>query len=634
MVNLLLLILDIWVLSGLLFLLHYLNPQIGFAPLILVVGALTVTIQGQTGVYIEPIPQLILFLSSNVLVPIVLMSVLVMYIANGTVPARLLIYGILGVSALTVILHLIYRLHLFLPNAGSFRGLERDILIPPLDPRTTIASLLAFTADMFAIAVFYQGTKNHVPVLPEWIVIGLSLLAGLWTDAVVFNLFDSLGTNNFIRLLPGDLAGKTFSALVIWPPVAFYLVKLAPRLPDHQGGENRRTLDVLFGTYDQMKLALIHTRAALEKSESERHREEAYFHQISDNILEGLWLAEPGNNTCAFFVNPAYEKIWGCNATTIYNNSNFFAESIHPEDRHRVLAGLPAQLSGNYDEEYRIVRPDGTVRWVRDRAFPIRDDQGQVYRIAGLSEDVTGRKQAEKHSLELALERQKVKFLRDFIAEASHDLKNPLTAINLKVHRLGRTDDPEKRQQLLQELGVLSERISKMVNDLLTLARLDNTGELAVKPVDLRQVVQDICHTMRPILEEKEIDLMFDLTDVVPALRVDEDDLFRALQNLIDNAAHYTLPGGVIRLRTAVSPTEAIIQVSDTGIGITKDDLKLIFDRFFRAANAQKVDPGGTGLGLAIVQKVIEQHQGRIDVTSTVGVGTTFSVYLPRADIN
>lgn len=632
MINFLLLILDIWVLSGFILLLHYYNPQIGFAPFILVVGTLAVITQGQVGVYVEPASGFILFLSGNVLVPVTLMSVLVLYIADGTVPARTLIYGILGITLLVLGIHLVYRLHLTLPNGGSFRGLERDVLIPPLDPRTTLASFIAFTADMFSIAVFYQGVKNHVPSLPEWIVIGLSLLAGLWTDAIVFNLFDSLGKDDFIQILPGELVGKTISAFILWPATAYYLVQIAPTLPDHIGGGNRRTLDLLFGSYDQVKLALTRTQAALQKSETERQQEEAYFRQISDNINEALWLAEPGKNHRAFFVNPAYERIWGRSADVIYSDSNLFVETIHPEDRQRVVAGLPNQLLGNYDVEFRIVRPDGTVRWIRDRAFPIYNTQGQVHRIAGVSEDITERKLAEQHSVELAVERKKVKFLRDFIAEASHDLKNPLTAINLKVHRLGRTEDPVKRQALLEELSVLSDRIGKMVNDLLTLTRLDNTGEMAVKTVDLQQMVRQVCETMRPILDEKEIELVYDLTAVQPILQVDEDDLARAVQNLIDNAAHYTLKGGIIRLKTAVSDTETIIQVSDTGIGIQKEDLPLIFDRFFRATNAQIVDPGGTGLGLAIVKKVVDHHHGRVDVTSTIGIGTTFTIYLPRAD--
>lgn len=106
----------------------------------------------------------------------------------------------------------------------------------------------------------------------------------------------------------------------------------------------------------------------------------------------------------------------------------------HPDDKERVLANLSRQSQPNYDVEYRIMRPDGTVCWVRDRTFPIKNEHGQVYRIAGISEDITERKQLEKRQLDLAIERERVKLLRDFINEASHDIKSPLTAINLKIY--------------------------------------------------------------------------------------------------------------------------------------------------------------------------------------------------------
>lgn len=136
---------------------------------------------------------------------------------------------------------------------------------------------------------------------------------------------------------------------------------------------------------------------------------------------------------------------------------------------------------------------------------------------------------------------------------------------------------------------------------------------------------------MRPLAEEKDIEVVFDLDEVQPLMEMDYDDLERALANLIDNGIHYTQPGGTLKVTSRVGD-ELTIQVSDTGIGITKEDLPHIFNRFYRAVDAQRVDPGGTGLGLAIVKKVVEQHRGRIEVISTPSIGTTFTIHLPRAD--
>ncbi len=627
MVNGLLLLVDLWLLGGLALALHRISPRFGFTSLIVYIGALTVLIQSQLGVFVEPVSGFIMFISSNVLVPVVVMTVLILYVADGSVAARTTIIGVLMIGLFVVAIHLIYRAHLSLPGGGSYFDLPIDVVAPALNVRTIVASQVAFAADMFVIAVFYQGVRNGFAHWPEWLAVGLALIASLWTDAIVFELISDLGTSDFLAILPGDVLGKTISAVALWPLAAFYLVRVAPRLPTYVGSQHRRTFDVLAGSFDEIKLALARTEAELKKSEAERRQEAAYFQQISDHVNEALWLATP-DQAHAFYVNPAYERIWGRNAAHIYADPHSFIDTIHPEDRERVIAKLPQQSSGNYDVEYRVIRPDGTSRWVRDRAFPIRDEQGQVYRIAGITEDITERKQAEKQQLELAVEREKVKMLRDFVSEATHDLRNPLTTLGLKIGLIKTTVDPEKRHRYLDELDSQAARMGKMIDDMLTIVRLERKGEATLVRTDVQQLIRNICIEMQPLIDAKAITLTLDLAAAAPDLPVDRADLARALTNLIENGLHYTPPGGRLLITTQVINQSLLIRISDTGIGIPPEDQPLIFDRFFRAANARMVDPGGTGLGLVIVKKIVEQHGGRIEVRSTVGAGTTFSIYL------
>lgn len=630
MENFFLLIAEIWLLSALCLLLHYYSPRFGFAPLVAILGSLTGLLQSQLGVYIEPVPGFIMFFGSNVLVPVILMAVLVIYISQGAVAARSIIYVILSVSLLMIFVQFMYRQHLSFPGGGALSLESAQSTLSGFSIRTTIASLLAFLADLFAIAVFYQGMKNYTHAVPEWIVIGVSLLAGLWTDAILFRMFSDLGTRYFTDLLPGDLIGKTVSAIILWGPVSFYLVKIASKMPGYVGGESRGTLDVFYGSLEEIKKALANTQAALQYSEQERRKEEAYFRQISENIDEALWLSKPNQNH-AFFVNTAYENIWGRSAKDIYSNPNSFIDSIHPEDRERVTGLFTKDNPQNYEVKYRIIRPDGTIRWVHDRIFPIFNEDGVVYRIAGISSDITDSKLAEKAQLDLNLEREKVKLMREFVGEASHDLKSPLTSINLKIHQIAKAETPEKQAQYLNELGALSKRMSQMIDDLLTLARLDQIVEQAHTQFNVNEVLNEISDMLRPVIEDKKINVVWELAETPPILVADKEDIARALTNVIENALHYTPESGLVKLQTELKSAQVIIEVSDTGVGIPREDLPLIFNRFFRAGNAHAADPSGTGLGLAIVKKIIERYRGKIEVFSELGSGTSFVISLPMA---
>jgi two-component system phosphate regulon sensor histidine kinase PhoR len=170
--------------------------------------------------------------------------------------------------------------------------------------------------------------------------------------------------------------------------------------------------------------------------------------------------------------------------------------------------------------------------------------------------------------------------------------------------------------------------MGKMIDDMLTIVRLERKGEATLARIDVHQLIREICTEMQPLMEAKAIELTLDLAETAPQLQADRDDLARALANLIDNGLHYTPRGGRLRVETQVTDQSMVIRVSDTGIGIPSKDQPRIFDRFFRSANARAIDPGGTGLGLVIARKIIEQHGGLIEVSSSVGAGTTFSVYL------
>lgn len=145
-----------------------------------------------------------------------------------------------------------------------------------------------------------------------------------------------------------------------------------------------------------VSLALEQSQLRRERKQAEAalHASEERFRELAENISEVFWLADIARKTL-LYVSPAYRAVWGRSGEELQANPRLWQETIHPEDRARVVAAMPRQIEGTYDEEYRIVRPDGTLRWIRDRAFPVRNENGEIYRMAGVAEDITARKQVE-----------------------------------------------------------------------------------------------------------------------------------------------------------------------------------------------------------------------------------------------
>jgi signal transduction histidine kinase len=220
--------------------------------------------------------------------------------------------------------------------------------------------------------------------------------------------------------------------------------------------------------------------------------------------------------------------------------------------------------------------------------------------------------------------------VRRFSADASHELQTPLTILKGEIEvalRSGRT--PEDYQQVLTSSLEEIERISRLVEGLLLLARADS-GVLRMdhKPVDLPQLVAEVAAQMQKMAADQGVSLRQE--DLAPVtLYGDKEQLLRLLRNLIDNAIKYTPAGGRVTLSLRGDGSQARISVTDTGIGLSEAEQAQIFTRFYRAAQARSQSGGGAGLGLCIAQSIAEAHGGKIQVHSSPGQGSTFTVVLP-----
>jgi two-component system phosphate regulon sensor histidine kinase PhoR len=253
-------------------------------------------------------------------------------------------------------------------------------------------------------------------------------------------------------------------------------------------------------------------------------------------------------------------------------------------------------------------------RWARATAIPVGGD-GSVLLVV---RDVTEAKRLES-------------VRRDFVANASHELKTPAASIQAagETIRSAARDDPSVIPRFAEQLEREAFRLSRIVSDLLDLSRLETGAELD-EEVGLDQVVREERDRYEEAAREGGLTLSIDLGPVAP-VRGSVRDLSLLVRNLVDNAIRYTKPGGRVDVTLSGLGDEVVLSVADTGVGIPTRELPRIFERFYRVDRARSRETGGTGLGLSIVKHVIENHGGTVSVTSELGRGTCFEVRLPSA---
>ena len=217
----------------------------------------------------------------------------------------------------------------------------------------------------------------------------------------------------------------------------------------------------------------------------------------------------------------------------------------------------------------------------------------------------------------------------DFVANLSHELKTPIGAVAALADSLNGETQTEVVWRLAERIVTESHRMSRIVDDLLDLSRVEFGGTEEWTDIDLATVLVEVVSTNQHAAKRQGLGLS--LTGSAELLvRGDRSQLVSVFSNLVDNAIKYSEIGGVVNVNSAVKDDEIVLSVTDYGIGIAERDQKRIFERFYRVDKARSRATGGTGLGLSIVRHIVLEHGGAIDVRSEEGVGSTFTVRLPR----
>jgi two-component system phosphate regulon sensor histidine kinase PhoR len=222
----------------------------------------------------------------------------------------------------------------------------------------------------------------------------------------------------------------------------------------------------------------------------------------------------------------------------------------------------------------------------------------------------------------------------DFVANASHELKTPITAIRGFAETLldGADVDAKLMRRFMRKIHSQSLRLSDLVSDLLALSRLENNDEAFETKVDIVNITAKVCTNLQSVAQSHDIGLkLYAFKDEYLPVLGDDKALNQLVTNLVDNAIKYTPAGGKVDVYLEQQEQQIMLAVQDTGIGIAPVDQERIFERFYRVDKARSREVGGTGLGLAIVKHIVQSHQGKVQVLSELERGTRFEVRLPIA---
>jgi two-component system, OmpR family, phosphate regulon sensor histidine kinase PhoR len=355
------------------------------------------------------------------------------------------------------------------------------------------------------------------------------------------------------------------------------------------------------------ELSAITTRLRYRLDELTEERDRAG--QILDALDDGVLLLDGAGRLLV--ANPAARSWFGLPDDL---RPGLPAQRVLGVPQVTALAEEAAEARAPVVGNLTVVFPE--PRSLTMRAFPLAD-RGPTGRIVVTLTDITQRRRLEV-------------LRRDFVANASHELKTPVAAVRALAETLltALPDDPEAGRRFAERIAREAERLDVLTRDLLDLSRVER-GTLDVEPVDLVGLAKEVLGGYEDLATERRVRLRSELQQV--SVRGDRAQLGLLLSNLLDNALRHTPAKGTVCVRLDAAESRAVLQVADTGEGIPAGELPRVFERFYRVDKARARQTGGTGLGLAIVRHVAEAHGGTVRVDSELGRGSTFTVSLPVA---
>lgn len=323
-------------------------------------------------------------------------------------------------------------------------------------------------------------------------------------------------------------------------------------------------------------------------------------------------------------VNSTPDELVGKTANEVFPTE--FVEQFHADDKHVIKSGIAL-----INVERETIDESGKIKIVLTSKIPIRDQDDKVKGIIGISRDISERKELEMHMKELFAEQERIRILRQFVTDIAHDFRTPLAIANTSLYLVQNVHDQERQLYHCEKIKSQLARLEQLLEDSLQIIDL-HTQELMLdcQITNINKFLKSIIHGFQTICDAQGILITFHPCPTTSTAWIDPIKFSLALTNLLENAITYNCEDGIVDVIVSTHNSQISIAIRDSGIGIDSRSLPHIFEMFYREDDARSTSTGRHGLGLPITKRIIESHNGTINVTSEKDIGSTFTVTIPQ----
>jgi len=347
--------------------------------------------------------------------------------------------------------------------------------------------------------------------------------------------------------------------------------------------------------------------------------------ELLSNINQVLFVRDAfSKNHDIIYVNNAYESLWGRSKQSLIDNPASYIESVHPDDREMVVRLYIEFLEGNleYEKDFRIIRANGDIRWIFAKTFAIFNEKGEVYRIAGIAEDITNRKESELN----------IKRFNDVqsgvLKMLAHDLRTPIAGIKLMASLIESSSE-EKVEEITNNIVDCCDNTLNMMDDLLSHIQMTGKGvSINLTSLIIEDEIRKVCDDFNLQFSHKEV--KFNLPTTNTSVNLDSIKFKQILSNLVTNAIKFSHTKGIVSISVEEFNSHVNLVIKDNGVGISEELLPEVFDIFTRARREGTNGEKSSGIGLSITKRLVELHNATINVSSKLNKGTEILISFPK----